>query len=82
MKRLIVPLAVDEDGKRHVAWKRQPEKLWRSQPAAQNGTVADQNLALLRETLEPMLQRELEYRNLAEGSRGFEANLIGWVEVG
>jgi len=28
-----------------------------------------------------MLQRELEHRGLATGSRGFEAKLIGWVEV-
>ena len=45
-----------------------------------NGTHADQNLALLRDTLEPMLQRELEHRGVVTGSRGFEAKLIGWVE--
>jgi hypothetical protein len=28
-----------------------------------------------------MLQRELEHRSLAKGSRGFEAKLIGWVEA-
>ena len=38
-------------------------------------------LALLREKLEPMLQRELEHRGLAQGSRGFETKLIGWMEV-
>ena len=80
VKRVIVPLAVDENGKRHVAWERHPEKLWRSTPAAQNGDHAEKKLALLRDCLEPMLQRELEHRNLAKGSHGFEAKLIGWVE--
>ena len=82
VKRVIVPLAVDEHGRRQVAWERHPEKLWRSQPTAQNGNHAEKKLALLRDCLEPMLQRELEHRSLAKGSRGFEAKLIGWVEAG
>jgi hypothetical protein len=81
VKRVIVTLAVDEHGGRHVAWERQPEKLWRAQPSTQNGNHADKKLALLRDCLEPMLQRELEHRGLASGSRGFEAKLIGWVEA-
>jgi hypothetical protein len=82
MKRLIVPLAVDNEGKRLVAWERQPERLWREQPASSSSISADQKLGLLRETLEPMLQRELEYRGVAKGNKGFEAKLIGWVEAG
>jgi superfamily II DNA or RNA helicase len=81
VKRVIVPLAVDEQGRRHVAWERHPEKLWKAHPSAQNGNHADSKLALLRDCLEPMLQRELEHRGLAKGSRGFEAKLIGWVEA-
>lgn len=81
VKRVVLSLAVDKQGRRLVAWERQPEKLWRSQPAAQSGVHADENLAALHNWLEPMLQRELEHRGLATGSRGFEAKLIGWVEV-
>jgi len=81
IKRVIVPLAVDDQGRRLVAWERQPEKLWRSQPAPQNDSQAGKKLIMLREFLEPMLQRELEYRGIAAGSRGFEAKLIGWVET-
>jgi hypothetical protein len=81
VKRAIVTLAVDEGGKRQMAWERHPEKLWQGQPAAQNGNHRDAKLALMRDGLEPMLQRELEHRNLAKGSRGFEAKLIGWVEA-
>ncbi len=81
VKRVIIPLAVDNAGKRLVTWERQAEKLCRAQPATQSGTHADQELALLHETLEPMLQRELEHRGLVTGNRGFESKLIGWVEV-
>jgi hypothetical protein len=49
------------------------EKLWRSLPSNQ--------LAILRHRLEPMLQSELQYCGLATGSYGFEAKLMGWVEV-
>jgi hypothetical protein len=29
-----------------------------------------------------MLQRELEYRGITKGDLGFEAKLIGWIEMG
>ena len=80
IKRVIVPLAVDDQGGRVIAWERQPEKLWRSQPAVKKDSQAENKLTILRDLLEPMLQRELEYRGLTTGSRGFEAKLIGWVE--
>lgn len=81
LKRAVIALAVDTAGKRLVTWERQPEKFCRAQPASQNGTNTDEKLALLRETLEPMLQRELEHRGVVTSNRGFEAKLIGWVET-
>jgi hypothetical protein len=80
VKRMIVPLAVDTEGKRLASWERQPEKLWKASPSTLNGNQSDTRLALLREFLEPMLQPELEYRGLETGSRGFESKLIGWIE--
>ena len=81
VKRMIITLAVDGEGRRHVAWERQPEKLWRSQASGQNGKQAEEKLAILRNSLEPMLQRELEHRGLDKVNRGFEARLIAWVEA-
>ena len=80
VKRMIIPLAVDAEGKRLVAWERKPEKLWKSLPSKQSHNQSDKQLATLRDRLEPMLQPELEHRGFATGSRGFEAKLIGWVE--
>jgi hypothetical protein len=81
VKRMIITLGVDGEGRRHVAWERQPEKLWRSQALRQNGEQVDKKLAILRNTFEPMLQRELEHRGLDKVDRGFEAKLIAWVEA-
>jgi hypothetical protein len=82
LKHAIVPLAVDADGKRLVALERHPDTLWRLQPVSESAIQKEKKLRLLREVLEPMLQRELEYRGLAVSSGGFEAKLIGWLEVG
>jgi hypothetical protein len=38
--------------------------------------------ALLRESIEPMLQRELKHAGVVPDSGGFHAELVGWVEVG
>jgi len=76
---MVVTLGVDWESKRHVAWERQPETIWRSQASGHSGKQADEKLAILRNTFEPMLQRELEHRGV--GTRGFEARLIAWVEA-
>jgi len=81
VKRVIVALAVDAEGKRLVTWERHPERLWRQQPSGKNGLSLDARLTLLRSVLEPMLQRELEHKGLDKANRGFEAKLIAWLEA-
>jgi hypothetical protein len=76
---MIVTLGVDWEGRRNIAWERQPETLWKSQANGHRSKQADEKLSVLRNTLEPMLQRELEHRGV--GTRGFEAKLIAWVEA-
>jgi hypothetical protein len=55
--------------------------LWRSQISTQGKKPGTERVALLRNALEPMLQRELEHRGLDKANRGFEAKLIAWVEA-
>jgi hypothetical protein len=81
VKRMIVTLGVDWEGKRHVEWEREPENLWRLRMSSQNGNHVDKKLSVLRNTLEPMLQRELEHRGFDRVKHGFEAKLVGWVEL-
>lgn len=80
-KRLVLSIGVNLEGHRVIAWEREPEKLWRSAPVQQPACDLTTRLALLHEKLEPMLQRELEHRGVAEGSPTIEAKLIGWVEA-
>jgi hypothetical protein len=49
--------------------------------SAQEKKTVNEKLALLRNALEPMLQRELEHRGLDKANRGFEVKLIAWVEA-
>lgn len=81
VKRLVVPLAVDAEGKRIIAWERHPESLWRQQPPGKNGMSHEARVTLLRNVLEPMLQREIEHKGLDRANRGYEARLIAWVEA-
>lgn len=81
VKRVVVALAVDAKGKRLVAWERHPERLWRQHPPGKNGMSREARLALLRNVLEPMLQREIEHKGLDKANRGFEAKLIAWLEA-
>ncbi len=48
VKRTIIPLAVDEQGRRLLVWERQPEKHFRAQPVSGNSLSAEAKLALLR----------------------------------
>jgi hypothetical protein len=80
VKRVVVALAADAEGKRLVAWERQPERLWRQYPG-KNEMSHEARLSLLRNVLEPMLQREIEYKGLDKANRGFEAKLIAWLEA-
>jgi hypothetical protein len=36
---------------------------------------------MLKQEIEPMVQRELIHRGIVDESRGYEARLIGWVEI-
>lgn len=81
LKRTVALIAVDPEGRRLAAWERQPEKLWRAQPATQPSATTEGSVSLLHSVIEPMLKRELEFRGLVTGGGGFEAKLIGWVEA-
>ncbi len=41
----------------------------------------DARLVLLKQHLEPMLNRTLQHRGAAAEGMGFSADLIGWIEV-
>ncbi|MCC6740100.1 MAG: DEAD/DEAH box helicase family protein [Planctomycetia bacterium] len=77
----VLSLGVGADGQRDTQLERVGAAVFRrSEP--QNGTdgIRDRH-ATLHERLEPMLQRELQQRNLVPAGGSYAAKLIGWVEV-
>jgi superfamily II DNA or RNA helicase len=77
-KNSVLPLAVDLEGQRVPAWERQIDKMFQA-PTAPVGLEGPDRL--LHQEIEPMLQRELMHRGIVGENRGYEARLIGWVEV-
>lgn len=74
----LLTLAVDHDGQRVPSWEKQADRLFQHEPASGG---AESQVDLLIGTLEPMIQRELVHRGLLAGNRGYDARLVGWVEV-
>jgi hypothetical protein len=77
-KTVILPLAVDFHGHRVPSWERQIDRLYQLPPAAAESKPRQE---LLAQVLEPMIQRELNHRGVVGQHRGYDARLIGWVEV-
>jgi hypothetical protein len=74
----VLPLAVDVEGQRVPAWERQIDKMFQLSGTQKALDHADR---LLKQEVEPMLQRELMHRGIVGDNRGYEARMIGWVEV-
>jgi hypothetical protein len=74
----LIPLAIDLQGQRMPSWERQIDDLYhRSAPA----TPTRDRPELLTQALEPMLQRELLHRGVIGERRGYDARLVGWLEI-
>jgi superfamily II DNA or RNA helicase len=74
----LLTLAVDMDGHRIPQWEKQPDRLFQLAPTVSPG---ESRGAMLLGPLESMVQRELVHRGLLGENRGYEARLVGWVEV-
>jgi len=79
VKSMIVPLAVDLDGNRIAQWEKQVDTLFALESVL-TLTHIDRNY-ILKEVLEPMLQRELIYRGVITENRDYHAKIIGWIEL-
>ncbi len=74
----VLPLAVDLEGQRVPAWERTMDDMLQLPGSAAALKSPDR---LLKQEVEPMLQRELIHRGIVAENRGYEARLIGWVEI-
>ena len=74
----MLTLAVDGEGQRIPSWEKQADRLFQLEPAV---AESEAQIDLLTEILEPMIQRELVHRGFLAENRGYNARLVGWVEV-
>jgi len=75
----MIPLAVTPDGRRVPCLERRGESLFRALPAVPRLSL-ETRLSLFRQTIEPMLNREVKYRGVVLGDGGFLGRVVCWVE--
>lgn len=76
----LVPIAVCKDGKRVPAIEKQYRDCFNA-PSGQTTFNQVERSNLLHEHIEPMLQRELGHRGIANPEKGYSTELLVWVEV-
>ena len=64
--------------KRIPTWERQLEVFFGSRPSSLR---LDNAAMLLKEYIDPTLQRELLHRGLVDKSHSYDTTLVGWMEV-
>ena len=74
----IVPLALGSDGQRVPMWERSVDQLFQS-PSSERST--NPPVEILVSACDSMLHRELGHRQIISERRGYEARMIGWLEV-
>ena len=74
----IVPLAIGSDGQRLPMWERSVDQLFRAAPSQRS---TNPPVEILVSVCDSMLHRELGHRQIISERRGYEAHMIGWVEV-
>jgi SNF2 family DNA or RNA helicase len=78
----VLSLGVSDDGKRNALLERLGAGLF-ARPGHINGAPTPAaRKSLLHEKVEPMLERELQHREIVPDGGSYAAKLIGWVEVG
>lgn len=76
----VIALAVDQAGQRQPAMEKLLDDLFQGEPAAAS-LARDQATALLANSVEPMLHRDLIHRGFVREGQAYEASLVGWIEA-
>jgi hypothetical protein len=79
-RAIVLPLGVSHEGKRNSRVERIGAGVF-LRASHVNGTTASARQSLLHEKVEPMLERELQHREIVPEGGSYAAKLIGWVEV-
>ena len=76
----VIPLAVDHDGKRVPAVEKRFTECFHGMPGNSKLTLEDRK-RILRECVDPTLQRELGHRGIATRNTGYSMEMIAWIEL-
>ena len=74
----VISIGIGTDCSRVPTWERSIDQLYQLEPA---GNSAGTPSELLLEILEAKLQRELVHRKIVSSRGGYDARLIGWLEM-
>jgi superfamily II DNA or RNA helicase/transcriptional regulator with XRE-family HTH domain len=77
---LLKSLAIDPNGKRIPTIEHKGDDILLQTPTLPVLELGDRQ-RLLKDYLEPMLNRELQHKGLTPSQGGFSNQLIGWVEI-
>lgn len=77
----VLPLGVSDDGKRNTRLERLGAGLFARSGHLNGAPTLSTRQNLLHEKIEPMLERELQHRDIVPAGGSYAAKLIGWVEV-
>ena len=80
-RSFVQSFAVNVEGRRVPKLEREGVDLLKRNSALASLSL-DQRRGLLYDTIEPMIQRELNHRGLVPENGGYSSKLIGWVEMG
>ena len=76
----IIALAVNREGQRVPSLEKRHAELLHRQ-AGHPVFPVEERQRLLRDVLDPMLQRELQHRGIVSQTGGYSADLIGWLDI-
>lgn len=74
----VVSIALSADGSRVPAWERTIDQVYQGEPASGSSSVP---FDAMLELLEAKLQRELLHRRIVSERGGYDARIIGWLEL-
>jgi superfamily II DNA or RNA helicase len=77
----VLPLGVSDDGKRNGNLERVGAGLFARPGHINSAPTPATRRNLLHDKIEPMLERELQHREIVPAGGSYAAKLIGWVEV-
>jgi len=78
----VLSLGVGVDGKRNVRIERAGATLFARAGKVDSLLTPAVRRSLLHEKVEPMLERELQHREIVPAVGSYAAKLVGWIEVG